>query len=325
MTNKLKVVITDHGFADVDIESRILSEAGYLLEVAHCETAEQVKAAVAGASGLLVQLAPVSAWALEELADCRVIVRYGIGYDNVDIAAAAQLGIPVCNVPHYCVDEVADHTLAMALTLGRQLPQLHQRVASGDWQLTPPRPMPAFRKMTFGAAGFGRIARAVLHRARAFGFRVVAYDPYVTAAEFEGAGVESLSAEELLCQSDVLSLHLPLTPETRHFLNGTTLARMKAGAVVVNTARGPLIDTLALAEALNSGHLGGAGLDVLEEEPMPLQHPLRHCPGVLLSSHNAWYSEASLPLLKQLATEEVVRGLRGEPLQHQVNKPRSQA
>ena len=179
--------------------------------------------------------------------------------------------------------------------------------------------MPAFKDMTFATAGFGRIARAVLERARGFGFHLAAYDPYVTAEAFEAAGVTSLSLDELFVQADILSLHLPLLDSTRHIANGARLATMKRHAVIVNTARGPLIDTGALARALQDGRIGGAGLDVFEDEPLAGDHPLLACRNALLTSHIAWYSEASAPRLQRMAAEEIVRGLRGEPLRSHVN------
>jgi D-3-phosphoglycerate dehydrogenase / 2-oxoglutarate reductase len=216
---------------------------------------------------------------------------------------------------------VADHTLALALALGRQLPAIDRRTREGVWKLAPATvPLPAFREMTFATAGFGRIARAVLARARPFGFRLAAYDPYVSDGVLAGAGVERLALDALFAEADILSLHLPLTPETRHFVDAERLARMKAHAVLVNTSRGPLVDTVALAGALERRTIGYAGLDVFEAEPLPDDHPIRRSPYALLTSHTAWYSEASLPRLQRLAAEEALRGLRGEPLHNQVNR-----
>ncbi|HYE57046.1 MAG TPA: C-terminal binding protein [Rhodothermales bacterium] len=314
----MKVVITDHGFANVDPEREVL--AGHELVVAQCKTPEEVIAATAGADAVLAQWAPVNADVIATLDHCKVIVRYGIGVDNVDLAAAKAKGIPVCNLPDYCVDEVADHSLALALALARQLPAIDRRTREGTWKLAPATvPLLAFRDMTFATAGFGRIARAVLERARPFGFRLAAYDPYVSDAALTEAGVERLSLDALFAEADVLSLHLPLTAETRHFINAERLTQMKPHAVLVNPSRGPLVDTAALAEALEKRTIGYAGIDVFEQEPLPLDHPLRQSPYALLTSHTAWYSEASLPKLQRLAAEEVARCLRGEPLKNQVN------
>lgn len=315
-----KAVITDHGFKDVTQERRILEEAGCDLSEAQCKTPAEVIEAARGADALLVQWAPVTAEVIETLDTCKIIVRYGIGVDNVALEAAKAKGIIVCNVPDYCIDEVADHSVAMALSLGRQLTQLDQRLRDGVWKMLPVSPMPAFREMTFATAGFGRIARAVLERARPFGFRLAAYDPFVAASEFDNFGVQQLNLDELFAQADILSLHLPLTPQTQHLVDAARLKTMKPHAIVVNTARGPLIDTVAMAQALREKQIAFAGLDVFEPEPLPDDHPLRGCDNALLTSHIAWYSESSVPKLQRMVAEEVMRGLRGETVRNQVNR-----
>ena len=315
----MKVCITDYGFADIHQERQIINSAGYELLAGQCKSPEAVLAAAADADAMLVQWAPITAAVINGLHKCRVIVRYGIGVDNVDLAAAKLRGIPVCNVPDYCIEEVADHAMAMALSLVRQLPMLDRRLRAGTWKITPDHPMPALSNMTFATAGLGRIARAVLARARAFGCRLAAYDPYVPPEVFRSHSVTQLTMDELFKQADVLSLHLPLTPETRHLVNAATLAKLKPTSIIVNTARGGLIDTVALAEALQSGVIAGAGLDVFEPEPLPDRHPLRQCSNAILTSHVGWFSDQSVPKLQRLAAEEVVRALRGEALQNQVN------
>ncbi len=315
----MKVLVTDYGFPDVQREQQVIHAAGHELVVGQCKTAAAVIEMGSDADALLVQWAPVTAAVIVQLKHCRVIVRYGIGVDNVDIAAAKARGIPVCNVPDYCIEEVADHAMAMALSLVRQLPMLDRRLRAGTWKITPDHPMPALSNMTFATAGLGRIARAVLARARAFGCRLAAYDPYVPPEVFRSHSVTQLTMDELFKQADVLSLHLPLTPETRHLVHAATLAKMKPTSIVVNTARGGLIDTVALAEALQSGVIAGAGLDVFEPEPLPDRHPLRQCSNAILTSHVGWFSDQSVPKLQRLAAEEVVRALRGEALQNQVN------
>ena len=309
-----RVVITDHGFSSIEPERQVLE--GVELIEAQCRTPEDVIAAAAGADALLVQWAPVTAEVIASLGRARIIVRYGIGVDNVDLKAAAAAGIPVCNVPDYCIEEVADHTMALALALGRQLPQLDTRTRSGVWKLAPVTPMPAFREMLFATAGFGRIARAVLERARAFGFRLGAYDPYVSD---RATGIRDLTRDELFREADILSLHVPLTSETHHFVTNERLGEMKRTAILINTSRGGLIDTQALARALEARTIAYAGIDVFEKEPLPDDHPLLGCPNELLSSHMAWYSDQSVPRLQRLAAEEVARALRGEPLKNQVN------
>ena len=294
--------------------------AGAELVVAQCKTADEVIAAARDADALLVQWAPINAAVIAALTRCKVIVRYGIGYDNVDLAAAKERGIAVCNVPDYGVHEVAEHAVSLALALVRQLPQLDRRLRAGTWKITPDRPMQSLRDSTFATAGFGRIARAAHEMMRGFGGKHIAYDPFVPAEAMAAAGVEKVERDALFARADVLSLHLPLTPETKHFINAETVRRMKPNAIVVNTARGPLIDTAALAAALRDGVIAGAGLDVFEKEPLEKDHPLLTAPNALLTSHVAWYSEGSIPRLQRLAAEEVARGLRGEPVKNQVNK-----
>lgn len=320
MSSSLRVLITDHGFPNLRHEEATLHAAGVELVVAQCKTADEVIAAARDVDALLVQWAPVNATVIAALTRCRVIVRYGIGVDNVDLAAAKARGIPVCNVPDYGVHEVAEHAVSLALALARQLPQIDARLRAGLWKITPDRPMPSLRTMTFATAGFGRIARAAHTMMSGFGGPRIAYDPFVSAEAMAGAGVTKVEREELLARADILSLHLPLGADTRHFVDGVRLAAMKPTAIVINTARGPLVDTVALAAALHAGTIAGAGIDVFEAEPLPTEHPLRSAPRALLTSHVAWYSESSIPRLQQLAAEEIVRGLRGEPLANQVNR-----
>jgi D-3-phosphoglycerate dehydrogenase len=319
MEFSMKVIVTDHGFSHVEQEERLAAEAGATLVVAQCKTAEDVIAACRDADALLVQWAPITAEVVAALEKCKVIVRYGIGVDSVDLKAAAAKGIPVCNIPDYCIDEVADHSLALALSLARQLPQTDARLRSGVWKIMPPRSFPALRELTFATAGLGRIARAVLARAKPFGFKLAAYDPFVEAGTFAELGIRRLSREELFRESNIVSLHLPLTAETKHFVGREQLAELGGEGIVINTARGGLIDTVVLAKALADGTIFGAGIDVFEAEPLPPEHPLRSAPNVILTSHTAWYSQGGIPVLQRKAGEEVARALRGEALRNVVN------
>lgn len=319
MNEKFKIVYTDHGFESIEIERGIIESANGNLIIAQCKTAEDVIEATADADALLVQWAPVTADVIDALRQCRVIVRMGIGFDNVDIEAARQKEIPVCNVPDYCINEVADHTLAMALSLARQLHITDRRVRDGSWNIIPARKMPAFHEMTFATVGFGRIARAVHQRARHFSFKLVAYDKFVSSESMLEQGVSFLNLDNLFEHGDIISLHCQLTDETAHLVNAARLQRMKPSSILINTARGALVDTVALAKALKSGDIAAAGVDVFETEPLPEKHPIRSCGNALLTSHTAWYSESSVPELQKKAAEELVRGLQGKPLQNQVN------
>lgn len=312
-----KVYITDYGFPNLEQERKLLTEKGYEVVSATGSNEEEIIANASDADAILVQWAPLTARVIASLKKCRIIVRYGIGVDNIDLEAAREKHIPVCNVPDYCIPEVADHTISLALALARQLVETNARMKKGEWKIIPPYPMPAFRDMLFATVGFGRIAREVLKRARSFDFCTGAYDPNVSDEEIEEAAVRRLSFEELISTADIISLHLPLNESTRHLINADTIARMKKGTILLNTSRGGLIDTAALVYALKDRRVV-AGLDVFENEPLPESHPLWEAEHVLLTSHTAWYSSRSVPQLQALAAEEVLRGLEGETLKNRV-------
>jgi D-3-phosphoglycerate dehydrogenase len=318
---RLKAVITDADFPDLNEEHQVFAAAGVDVTVAKCKTAADVIAAGQEADGLLVHWAPITAEVLDALPRCRIIVRYGIGVDNIDLEAARTRGIAVSNIPDYASGEVADHTLALALSLARQLTPIDQRLRSGKWKIVPDLPMPSFREMRFVTLGFGKIAREVAARARAFGFQLAAHDPFVSAEALRAAGTEPLDLETAISTADLLSLHLPLNAGTKHLINAPRLTRMKPTALLINTSRGGLIDSTALAAALIKNQLLGAALDVYEREPLPADDPIRSAPRTLLTSHVAWYSDASLPRLQRMSAEEVVRGVRGETLRSPVNFP----
>jgi D-3-phosphoglycerate dehydrogenase len=312
------VVITDYGFPDLVQEKAMLGDIGYEVNAAHCKSETEVIQLAEMADALLVQWAPITALVINKLEKCKVIVRYGIGVDNIDLVAARNKGIPVCNVPAYCIQEVADHTMALAIAIGRQLVKTDSRLRKGIWKITPPNTLYAFRKMIFATMGYGRIAREVLKRAAAFGFYTAAYDPYLDPHEMEKDNVASLSRAQLFEQADIISLHLPLNEDTRHIINENTLGLMKSNALLINTSRGGLVDTIALADALQKGRIAGGGLDVFETEPLPAEHPILQCENAILTSHTAWYSESSIPLLQRMAAEEIIRGLKGQPLENRV-------
>jgi D-3-phosphoglycerate dehydrogenase len=297
------VVITDWGFPTLDPERAVFEGHGIELRAHQCRTEEDVQNVVADADVVMAQWAPVREHAMRAMTRCRGIVRYGIGLDNIDLEAASARGIPVRNVPDYCLDEVADHTLALMLALQRQLPGVERRLRAGTWKITPPLALPPLRQSVLGLVGFGRIARLVARRARAFGMTVTAFDPMVKDEEFRAEGVRRVEREELFSGSDILSLHCPLTPETRGIVNARTLAQMKPHALLVNTSRGGLVETGALVEALRSGTIAGAGLDVFDPEPLPADHPLRLVESALLTSHTAWYSNASVSELQRKAAQ----------------------
>jgi D-3-phosphoglycerate dehydrogenase len=318
LKRKPRVVITDYRFPNVAIEQRIIEAASCELTAFQCKTEEQVIDAARNSDAVLVQFAPITRAVIEQLGHCKIIVRYGVGTDNVDLEAARSGGIIVSNVPNYCIDEVADHTFALAMALARQIPAIDGQLKRNVWSNTPPRPMPASRQMTFVTIGFGRIARAVLERARSCKFNIATCDPYLATNVALPMGVRNLSMDEALAGADILSLHLPLTEATHHLMNADTLASLKPTSFLINTARGGLVDGIALADALDGGRLAGAGLDVFEQEPLPMDHPLRNCANILLTSHVAWYSEISGSELQRMAAEEVVRAICDQPLQSRI-------
>jgi D-3-phosphoglycerate dehydrogenase len=318
-----------HSFRAVLLEGDcpLSSEACALLEAAgatllHTEKtdSESLAPLCREADAVLTFLTEVRAPVLQAMERCKIVVRLGVGYDSIDYETARRHGIAVSNIPDYCTEEVADHALALALSLFRELPFLHDTLRHERWNPRLPYPMPPCDESVFGLIGLGRIGRAAAARARAFGFRLLAHDPYASEATFSDCGATSASLEEVLETADILSLHTPLTPETFHILNVARLRLMKPTAIVVNTARGKCIDTVALAKALEEGHLGAAGIDVFEEEPLPKEHPLRHAPRVLLTPHWAWHSARSQRKLHRMGVEEALRGVREEPLRSCVNR-----
>ena len=309
------VVVTDQAFGGVERERAVALKHGCSFEEHQLKEEHETAEAVAGARVVFANFAPITRRVLAALAPGAAVIRYGIGVDNVDITAARELGVAVCNVPDYGADTVADHTAALLLAVLRRVDVYTQAIRRDGW-IAPADagPIRGFAESTVGLIGTGRIGRAVAARLMPFGFRVVAYDPFVDPAQLQAAGITALGLEELLAEADAVSLHAPLTEENRHLLDAERLAMLRAGAVVVNTSRGPLIDQHALAAALREGRLAGAGLDVFEEEPLDADSPLRGLSNVLLTPHAAFYSDTSLANLQRLAAEEADRALTGTPL-----------
>jgi D-3-phosphoglycerate dehydrogenase len=313
-----KVVVTDAEYGDLRVEAAVLGERAELVR-AHCRTGSEVLAVAADADGLLNQYCPLPAETIAGLGRCRVIARYGVGYDNVDVAAATRRGILVCNVPDYCADEVSDHTLALILCWARRVPWLDAAVRRGVWATRAAGEMRRLRGQTLGLVGFGRMARALAGKARALGLRLLAHDPQVPPEAVRAAGVEPVGLQELLSRADVVSLHVPLGPATRGLVGEAELRAMRPTALLVNTSRGAVVDERALVRALREGWIAGAALDVLEAEPIPPDHPLLRLPNVILTPHVAWYSEESEAELRRKAAENVLRALEGGRPAYAVN------
>ena len=311
------VVITDSDLS-TDDDEQVLRSAGCTPVRLQAKTESELIAGLSQADpdALIVQWAPVTAAALDAAPRCRFISRLGIGYDMIDVAAATERGVAVANTPDYCVDEVVSHTLAMALWLLRGLGRFDAAVRDAQWSATRPWPLACRPSAaTIGVVGLGRIGSRVARQAAALGFGVLACDPYAEAPP----GVPLLPLSELLRSSDLVTLHAPLTDETRHLIRAETLALMRPGGLLVNTCRGGLVDEAALVKALNDKQISGAALDVFEHEPLPAASPLRSAANVLLSPHAAWYSQTSLATLPVQAAQQVADFLAGRPVPSIVN------
>lgn len=314
----MQVVVSDHVFDDVEIERSLIEPLGATLTVAPSSDEDTLAGLAEHADALLVCFAPITARIIEAAANanCKIIARYGIGVDNVDVAAATAAGIRVTNVPDYCLDEVADHTLALLLCFARQVDLASREVRAGGWQVPLGR-VRRLRGRRLALIGVGRIGTRVIERALAFGFEVVGFDPFLREAVPGLTQVDSV--EEAVRDADFISLHAPLTDDTRHVVGKRLIESMTRAPVVVNTSRGGLIDLDAALRGLETGRLSGLGLDVTEVEPLPLDSPLRSDPRVVVTPHMAFYSVEATQDLQRRAAEEVVRALEGQPARSPVN------
>jgi len=312
------VAVTDSVFPNLDAARQVVSRVGAELRLAKAPTAEAIVDVAKHADAVLITYAKVTAEIIEQMTKCRIISRFGIGVDNVDIATATRKGIVVTKVPDYCIDEVSDHAMALLLALVRKIPLANARVQAGEWQMPSVVPIYRLRGSVLGLVGFGRIPQLLAPKAQAFGLRVIACDPYVPEEVMSRARVKRVEFAELVKTSDYISIHAPLMPETSHLFNAAVFSQMKPTAYLVNTARGPVVDEAALAAALDQHQLAGAALDVVEKEP-PSNSPLLGRDNVILTPHTGFYSEESLADLQTKAAEEVVRVLSGEAPRNPVN------
>jgi D-3-phosphoglycerate dehydrogenase / 2-oxoglutarate reductase len=312
------VAVTDSVFPNLDLAGAVLAKIGAEVRLAKEPTPDAILEVARDADAVLTTFAQVTADTIQRLTRCRVIARFGIGVDNVDIPAATSAGIVVTRVPDYCLDEVSDHAMALLLALVRKIPSSNARTQAGRWEMRAEVPIHRLRGTVLGLVAFGQIPRLVATKARAFGIRVVTYDPYVSRQVAERAGVEQVEFDELLRISDYISIHTPLLPATHHLFNADVFRRMKPSAYLINTARGPIVDEAALADALDQGRLAGAALDVMEQEP-PSGSPLFGRDNVIVTPHTSFYSEESLVDLQTKAAEEVVRVLSGQAPRNPVN------
>jgi len=314
-----RILITDYEFESISQEQAVADANGVELVRANCRTEDDVLEAAAEVDGLIVQYAPITERVLKGLPRLKAVSRYGVGVDTVDVQAATECGVVVSNVPDYGVDDVSDHAIALALTLARGIPDLDRGVRAGENLLDTVKPLRRFSSQTFGVIGLGLIGAATAAKAKALGFRALGYDPLHTPGTTTKEDIQVVTLEELLAASDVVSLHVPLNKHTHHLINARTLEQFKAGATIVNTCRGGVIDTAALVDALKNGKLQAAGLDVFEEEPLPLDSALLDLDRVVLTPHTAWYTEESSDELKRRTAENVVDAVLGRRPRNIVN------
>ena len=310
-----RVVVTDHVFRDVKFEEAMAAAHGAEFASFSCGGREDAAQAVRGADVALVSYAPMTRDVMSQLNPGATVIRYGIGYDNIDIEAATELGVAVANVPDYGVETVADHAAASLLAASRRLSVYDRLVKTKGWaEPTDVGPLRGFRSTTVGLVGLGRIAQAVHRRLAPFGFKFVAADPYCGEEAFGRLGVERVTINDLAARAHAISLHAPSTPENHHLVGREFLSGVQQGTVIVNTARGALIDLHALAEAVDDGRVAAAALDVTDPEPLPADSPLRNYAQVVFTPHAAFYDDDSLQNLQRLASEEAGRALAGQPL-----------
>ncbi|MEV5894987.1 C-terminal binding protein [Nonomuraea fuscirosea] len=319
------IMIADSDFGDVDIERAIIEGAGFELLAAQCKSEDEVIEKGRDADGVLTQYARVGSRAIDAFTRCRVIARYGTGVDIVDVDAATRRGIQVTNAPSdWCAEEVADHAVALWLAAARKICVYDQATRQGTWEWQSGQPIWRLRGRVFGLLSFGAIAQLVAERARAFGVEVWAHDPFLDESELRSRHVRPVSFEQLVEGSDYLVIQAPLTPGTHHAFDRTTLRRMKPSAVLINTARGPIVEDAALYQALTEGWIAGAALDDLEEEPAKQRgwrprNALFTLPNVIVTPHAAYYSEQAVTTVRRIAAEEAVRVLTGQSARSPVN------
>jgi D-3-phosphoglycerate dehydrogenase / 2-oxoglutarate reductase len=317
---KRKVVLTDYEYKSLDEEKAIFEQAGIEFVAVQCRTEEQVIEAAKDADGLLNQYAPISRRVIESLPHLKVVSRYGIGVDTVDIPAATENGVIVANVTDYCLEEVSDHAAALILSVARKVVVLNQAVKNRQWDFKVGVPIFRLKGRTLGLVGFGNIPQVVARKLGQFGFEIVAFDPFVSKEVADSLGVRLVSLEELCQVADIISVHAPLNQHTRGMITESHFQLMKPETFIVNTARGPIINEQALIAALQTGKIAGAALDVVEKEPIDLTSPLLDMDNVILNPHVAWYSEESQQELQRKAAQNVADVLNGYYPKYIVNK-----
>ncbi|MDD4103105.1 MAG: C-terminal binding protein [Kiritimatiellae bacterium] len=320
MNDTLKAVITDYAFDNIELEREALAPLGCRLEVLKAGKGQALIDLVKDADAVITQFAHLTDEVINAMQKCRVIVRYGIGVDNVDLKAAAAKNIPVCNVPDYCIDEVADHTLALILAATRQLGPCDNAIKAGQWKLPVAlTALHALKYMTVGLVAFGRIGREVAARLKAFKCKILVFDPALPESVIKDAGCVPATLDDVFAQSDLITLHCPSVEKTRGMINAVSLAQMKKGVILVNTSRGTLIDTGALVAALQSGQVAAAAIDVADPEPINADSPLLKMDNVVMTPHVASATPQAVRKLRIDAVGIAALALRGESVPNIVN------
>ncbi len=318
VNKRYSVIVADCDHPSIDIEKEVLADVIGELPWQKCKTEDELIASCSQADAILMMYAPMTRRVLEQLKRCKIIVRYGVGVDTIDLHAAADMGIIVSNVPDYGTQEVSDHALAMMLCLTRKVASANGFVKRGEWDFHLIMPVRRHQEQTIGIVGIGRIGSSMAHKTHALGMKVIAHDPFVKADQVPDY-VTLVSLEELMARADVVSVHCPLQDSTRNLIDEKMLRLMKPSAYLVNTARGSIVDEDALEKMLEENKIAGAAMDVLAHEPGTMNHPLFKHENFLCTPHMAWYSEESAQELKRKAAEEIRRGLFGEAPRYQVN------
>lgn len=309
-----KVLFSDYEYHSLEIEENLIREQIPDIEFvyAQCQTEEEVIQAAKGVDAIINQYAPVGRKVIESLTDCKVIARYGVGFNTIDVPAASEKNITVCNVTDYCLEEVSDHSMALLLSLARKVTFLNNKVKEGVWDYKVGTPIFKIRGQVLGLLSLGNIAQKVAKKAQAFGLKVIAYDPFIPVEVANELGVELVESEQLFRRSDYISVHTPLNNSTRGMVGKEQFKWMKKEAFIINTSRGPIIDERALIHALENNEIAGAGLDVLEIEPIKEDNPLLNMEKVILNPHVAWHSEESEKELRRKTAQNVVDVLLGK-------------
>ena len=316
---KTLVAVADSPFPNLNPAEAVLSELDAEMVLADEPTLEGILKVAAQADGLMVTYGQITADVIKGLKKCKVIGRFGLGVDNIDIEAATKASIAVVYVPDYCIDEVSDHAMSMLLNLARKISFSNSLVQAGRWEMPAVTPLSRLRGRTLGLAGLGQIPRAVAPKAQSFGLKVIAFDPYVDKEVAKALDVELVDLDTLLESSNYVSVHVPMMPETEKMFGADAFKKMKPDALLVNTARGPLVDTDALAEALDAGEIGGAALDVMPVEPPGTDHPLLGRDNVILTPHTGFYSIEALEELQTKTARGVVDVLQGNKPVYPIN------